>query len=100
MELESASPSESDEEREVTARDETDIIGILSVGHKFAYNAPSFPAFTAMVRPMRYQHQDEAGIVCNFDGFIRDCPALDRAYPALAAVDVGCPNAFFIEVSL
>ena len=37
------------------------IISVLCIGETFSYNVPSFPAFTARVRVMKYE-------VCGKDG--------------------------------
>ena len=47
---------------------------------------------------MKYQMQmEEDGAVGVFDGFIRECPALDRVYPA-EALTTGYPDSFFVEI--
>ena len=35
--------------------DAVTIISVLCVGEPFAYNVPSFPAFTAQLRAMKYE---------------------------------------------
>ena len=70
------------------------IISVLYI----SYNVPSFPAFTARVRAMKYEVCGEDGKKAIYHGLIRDCPKVKRIYPALASVPPGIPNAFFIEV--
>ena len=83
-------------------RDEREIsvIPVLTVGQKVSYTVPSFPAFTAVVRVMKFEVYGEDSInVETYHGLIRDCPKVDRMYPALALVRPGCPNGFFVEVN-
>ena len=47
---------------------------------------------------MRYQIT-EGDSVRVYDGFIRECPLLDRVYPAQATT-TGYPDAFFVKVCL
>lgn len=74
------------------------IIPVVSVGNKFCYNVPSFPAISTMMRHMKYEYTETDGSVSLLDGFIRECPLLDRTYPAFAAIENECPNGFIIEV--
>ena len=43
---------------------------------------------------------DAYGEVKVVDGLIRDCPKVDRIYPALATINQVCQNAFFINVNI
>ncbi len=61
------------------------VIAIHSVGCKFSYNIPSFPALSAMLRSMKFEWIGEDGTVSLMDGFIKDCSLLDRTYPAFAS---------------
>ena len=69
---------------------------ILKVLKTHTYIVPTFPAFCAWLRHMNYQMQmEEDGSVGVFDGFIRECPALDRVYAAVAST-IGYPDSFFV----
>ena len=72
-------------------------IPVLRVGKKkYTYTIPSFPVFSVQARHIKYQMiiKGTLGVF----GFIRDCPALERCYPANAVVE-GYPDSFFIQVS-
>ena len=74
------------------------IVPILKLLKTYTYIVPTFPALCVRLRHMKYQMQmEEDGSVGVFDGFIRECPALDRVYPA-EALTTGYPDSFFVEV--
>ena len=102
----STSPGSGSEEKKETedidATESDTTVPILCVGDvPFSYNVPSFPAFTARVRAMKYELclEDGENEKVIYHGLIRDCPEIKRTYPALALISPGTSNAFFVEVS-
>ena len=88
---------EKNETEDIDATESDTTVPVLCVGEMpFSYNVPSFPAFTARVRPMKYELCVEDGKKVIYHGLIRDCPEIIRTYPALALIS---PGAFFVEVS-
>ena len=71
---------------------------ILDVGSAISYTIPSFPVFTVRLRHLRYKYVDGNGTVFVNDGFIRDCSALNRTYPAMVLVKRGYSCAFLTKV--
>ena len=71
---------------------------ILRIGKIYTYTIPSFPVLSVQLRHVKYQmiSQGKIGV---FDGFMRECPSLERSYPAKAVITAH-PDAFFIEVSV
>jgi hypothetical protein len=69
-------------------------ICLLEVGEKLAYTVPSFPVLTVSLRKMKFKVASNPGV---FDGFIRDCPSLERSYPALTVVGEGPQDCFFVS---
>lgn len=67
---------------------------ILELGSKIKYTVPSFPVFSACLREIKFQFLDETKI---YDGYIKDCPSLDRSYPGLLRLCFGYTNAFSID---
>lgn len=70
------------------------LVALLGVGAKESYTVPSFPVFSAMLREVKFQFIDE--VEC-YDGYIRDCPALDRPYPTMLKLCFGYSNAFSVD---
>lgn len=78
---------------------------IVETHGKYTYTVPSFPAFTVRLRHVKYELivDAEGGTdetVEIFDGFMRDCSALDSPCPFTVQLLRGRANAFFIEVSI
>lgn len=76
---------------------------IVETQGKYTYTVPSFPAFTVRLRHVKYELivDEENGTeetVEIFDGFMRDCGALDSPCPFTVQLLRGRANAFFIEV--
>ena len=69
-------------------------ICLLEVGQKYSYRVPSFPVFTANIRKMKFKVSSDPGV---YDGFIRDCPSLERNYPVLTVVGEGPRDCFFVS---
>ena len=77
------------------------MLTVLCIGDPFSYTVPSFPAFTARVRCMKFELEGIEGEKIKkviHHGLIRDCPQVKSVYPALALVQPGIPNGFWIEV--
>ena len=70
---------------------------ILRIGKIYTYTIPSFPVLSVQLRHVKYQmiSQGKIGV---FE-FMRECPSLERSYPAKAVITAH-PDAFFIEVSV
>lgn len=73
------------------------LVTIMKLGDKVEYTIPSFPVYTAVLREIKYQFVDESAAQHTFDGYIRDCPSLDRTYPGLLKLCFGYTNAFTIN---
>ena len=71
---------------------------ILEAKDTYPYVIPSFPVVTVNLRHIKYQMMDEGGDIHVFDGFMRECPAMHRTFPAIAEVGIGYKFAFFVEV--
>lgn len=70
-------------------------IYLLEVGKSYDYTVPSFPVFSTLLRKMKFTVQDDPKV---YDGFIRDCPSLERNYPSLLVVESGCQDSFPVSV--
>lgn len=73
-------------------------LAVLQKGKSLPYTVPSFPVFTAMLREVKLQIEDDEGDVQVFDAFMRECELLDEPLPAIARVPDGYKNAFLVEV--
>ena len=73
-------------------------ITVLAAGGLIHYVIPSFPVFSAMLREVKFQWEDEYGKIHVFNGFARHCNLLDHQLPAVAKVPYSYDNAFIIEV--
>lgn len=73
-----------------------ELVTVLKLGEKVEYTIPSFPVFTASLVEMKYQLVDDDSTIV-FDGYIRDCPDLDRSYPSLLKLYSGYTNGFLID---
>ena len=71
-------------------------IPVLRIGKSYKYTIPSFPVVSVQLRHIKYQMISQ-GTIGVFDGFMRECPSLERSYPAKAVI-IAHPDAFFIEV--
>ena len=71
---------------------------VLEAKETYPYVIPSFPVITVNLRHVKYQMVDEHGDVHAYDGFMRECPAMHRTFPAIALVRVGYKFAFVVEV--
>ena len=82
---------------------------IVDIGeHVVNYTVPSFPVFSAPLRSIKFRLQAtpdyskpslesrQVDFVC--DGFIRDCPSLQRNYPAWIVVDSTVSDSFSVCV--
>ena len=49
---------------------------------------------------MEAEDEDAEDTVEVFDGFMRDCSALDSSFPFTVQLLKGCSNAFFVEVCI
>ena len=71
---------------------------VLQKGRSLLYTVPSFPVFTAMLREVKLQWEDDDGDGHVFDGVMRECGLLNHSLPAVARVPFGYKNAFLVEV--
>ena len=71
-------------------------IPVIRMGRKCRYSIHSFPVLSVMLRHIRFE-MDVSGTFGVFDGFIRECPALERIYPAISILN-GYPDGFFVKV--
>ena len=55
---------------------------VLQKGRSLLYTVPSFPVFTAMLREVKLQWEDDDGDGHAFDGLMRECGLLDHSLPA------------------
>jgi len=66
--------------------EEPDEVIVLSCGEMIRYVIPSFDVFTIPLRPLKIEgystEADNEDEVVLYDVFARNCPLLDRAYPA------------------
>ena len=69
-------------------------ICLLEVGTPLKYTVPSFPVITVNLRKMKFKVVSDPGV---YDGFIRDCSALERSYPAITVVGEGPKYCFFVS---
>ena len=68
-------------------------IPVLRIGKSYKYTIPSFPVVSVQLRHIKYQMISQ-GTIGVFDGFMRECPSLERSYPAKAVI-IAHPDAFF-----
>ena len=72
-------------------------IAIVRIGPRYQYRIPSFPGITVALRHAAYRTTREDDSVGVFDGFMQDCRALERDYPASAAVQTDITKAWFVN---
>lgn len=88
----SASLPESCVQPEPCSEENLDIC-ILDVGEKFTYRVPSFPVLSCRIRRMKFKLETDSAV---YDGFIKDCPSLERVFPALIVAGKGYEDCFFV----
>lgn len=71
---------------------------VLGKGITFEYVVPSFPVIRANLTEVKLQWVNCEGELEIFDGFARDCAALDQTLPATLKIPFSYDHAFIIEV--
>ena len=88
----------SDYEVEESDGDVWTFITVLSKGTTFEYVVPNFPVICAKLTEVKLQWVNCGGDLEVFDGFTRDCAALDHTLPATLKISFSYDHAFIIEV--
>jgi len=76
------------------------LLTILDKGITFEYVVPSFPIVRENLTEVKLQYEGDGGEPLVFDGFARDCAALDHPLPASLKIPNSYDHAFLIEVNI
>ena len=73
-----------------------ELVTLYKLGGKLEYTVPSFPVFTAELRVAVFQFNSSKDSRI-YNGFIRDCPQLERPFPCILRFCPGRSNSFFTD---
>lgn len=74
------------------------MVTVLQKGSVLSYTIPSFPVYSADLRHVKLQYEENNGSVEVIDSFMQECGLLEHTLPAMARVEYDNDHAFLIDV--